>query len=536
MAKQVETTQTVSGDSSDNIIVVSLNPNDSSLIDITIDGVTQSYNINDKIVIDAKGGHDVVRVNPNVTVGLEIDGGSGNDRIIGGSGNDTILGGRGQDRINAGSGDDRVEAGRGIDYVNGGSGNDVLEGGRDNDVVYGGDGNDEIKGDAGKDYIEGGQGNDSINGGRGEDVISGGLGDDELDGGQNEDVVYGGQGQDTVTDSGINQVFAQSDDVIDGKGNQVTQVGLSGTPGSQSIRVQGTPEFQERVNADLDMLRSSPSGRQMLSALDQTGRTVTISQWNQDNGRAEPLDASGQPFPPFQGPASGGLPPVLQQDQNGNTIPGPSYDVRVQYNPSFNMSTVLQQSESVPATVLYHELSHAYNLATGTLQPGVYQDLVNPNNPDHQVIANAERQAVGLPTQGLPYDFDQDPATPNTFANPADLTENGLLNEQNRAPRGAYNLPPIVPTPGAPSTPVTLTSHSVDQVATDYFELIDKSIKTMPLPEVFRYAREAIQDLHPDLSESLLNSFEQAAAEQVFDIEPERNAVHATSSTLEIGV
>jgi Ca2+-binding RTX toxin-like protein len=58
-----------------------------------------------KVEIRAGGGDDTVVIDPDVKVGVTVDGGDGNDVIIGGGGDDKLSGGRGKDRISS-----RVEA------------------------------------------------------------------------------------------------------------------------------------------------------------------------------------------------------------------------------------------------------------------------------------------------------------------------------------------------------------------------------------------------------------------------------------------
>ena len=64
------------------------------------------------------------------------------------------------------------------------------------------------------------------------------------------------------------------------------------------------------------------------------------------------------------------------------------------------------------------------NGVNGSFQPGEY---TGPG-PDNGT-ANAERQAVGLETSAPAFDFDGDPATAPTTANPDHLTENGIREE-----------------------------------------------------------------------------------------------------------
>ena len=110
---------------------------------------------------------------------------------------------------------------------------------------------------------------------------------------------------------------------------------------------------------------------------------------------------------------------------------GPGVDTDIRYNPSFHMDAF-----PAPVVVLYHEMSHAYNFVNGSLQPGNYS---GPDAADRG-ISNSERQAVGLETTAPAFDFDGDPSTPSTTANPDHLTENGLRAELGLPDRPSYRL------------------------------------------------------------------------------------------------
>ena len=68
-----------------------------------------------------------------------------------------------------------------------------------------------------------------------------------------------------------------------------------------------------------------------------------------------------------------------------------------------------------PLVGLYHELIHALNAGTGSLQPG-----------KTGAIANAEFQAVGLPFSGIRWDNDGNPSTKPAARNITAFTENGF--------------------------------------------------------------------------------------------------------------
>ncbi len=381
-------------------------------LDVSVNGERYSVKLaqGQELTIRSGAGNDTINVDPDVKVNVVVEGGDGDD---------TITTGAGDDRVDGGAGDDTITTNAGRDDVFGSTGNDRISAGAGDDVVYGGDGDDSIAGGDGGDYLEGGKGRDTIDGDGGQDVISGGLDDDILRSGAGDDRVYTGAGTDTVDNAaGTDTVYAQqATDKIgaaDGARNTVINVALTGTPGTQGVRVEGSDAFRQRVEADIEMLRSSPNGRRMLAEFDAAaanGNTVTIRELaNEQNGFAR---------------SSGG------QIVNGR--PSPGSDVEISYNPSFHMAEF-----PAPVVVLYHEMSHAYNGVNGTFQPGRYS---GPDAQDRNAgVPNAERQAVGLETTARPFDFDGDPATPATTHNPIELTENGLRTEFGMPLRLHYAL------------------------------------------------------------------------------------------------
>jgi Ca2+-binding RTX toxin-like protein len=385
------------------------------------------------VTIRTNGGDDTIFVDESVTVNVTMAGGEGADTLTGGAGADIIEGGNGNDIIRGGGGND---------YVYGGTGDDTINGGNGNDVAYGGEGNDTIRGNAGTDYLEGGRGNDKLSGGIGNDILSGGLGDDAIESGAGNDTVYGGQGRDFVTNmGGSDRAFVQSntDSVTNRTGatTQVVNVDLNGSPGSRGLRIEGTPEFVERIEADIEMMRSSPTARNMLQRLDDAyvrslpagattgGNTVTIKELqNEQNGFAIPTLKPGGSFND------------RFLNANGTAGKGTNADIRL------NTSFVIPEFPA-PVVVLYHEMAHAYNDTSGTMQAGKYQQI-NGNDPANDRkdvgINNAERQAVGLPNDGVPFDWDNNSATPKTRDMPIEITENGLRRELGLPDRPSYRF------------------------------------------------------------------------------------------------
>lgn len=426
---------------------------------VDVDGKPQQLGRNDPylITIRAGDGNDTLLVSSNVRLNFTLEGGAGNDRIQGGAGND---------RIEAGDGDDNVNGGSGRDYINGSRGNDKLYGGAGHDTVYGGDGDDYIQGNAGEDYLEGGRGRDHVLGGAGHDVLSGGLDDDTLEGGAGNDKLYAGAGTDKLygnvaanrnpkRSTGSDTIYSQKGDTVGrDAGTTVVNVELTGTPGSRGVRIEGSPEFVERVEQDIEFLRSSPTGRQMLTEFDKAydssrdpksswwliggffndGNTVTIRELSEeDNGFAAPTDYTKTSLDPKTGQ------------------PGDGSDVIISYNTQLNQFPFRDPKNPAdawrdldPVVVLYHEMAHAYDDVYGVMQPYEMYQAKNPTDRDPRDVGvpNRERQAVGLENDGIPYDFDGDPKTPKTTANPHALTENGLRDELGRPRRPRYNIAP----------------------------------------------------------------------------------------------
>jgi Ca2+-binding RTX toxin-like protein len=342
-----------------------------------------------------------------------INGGAGDDKIDSEAGRDTVNAGAGDDRVRAGEGNDTVDGGEGDDYVDGATGHDTLRGSNGADTLYGGDGDDIVDGGAGKDYLDGYLGDDVISGGDGDDVISGGQGGDTLFGDQGNDIVYTGKGRDFVGDlDGTNTVYYQGEDSV--VVNQATRdnaksaiVEVADVP--DNIVIEGSPEFQARMRADLETLAASPTGQHMLKEIDKQGdgwrifggdNKLTIRELDIENGKG-----GGQ----FGGDGYAEINPAFHLDGDDGRVP--------------------------PIAVLYHELGHARAAMSDNWAGGEFHDDADPSNPDTG-INNAERQAVGLTI-----DHDNDPTTPAIIDpnTPAELTENAIRAEMGYGPREDYS-------------------------------------------------------------------------------------------------
>ena len=391
-------TTIVNTGSGDDVVDVFIDPMTGEQI-VVVNGTVYRLPADQRIVIRGGAGNDRIGVPKGTRVDVTILGGEGDDDIQGGDGNDAIYGLDGHDYIDAGAGDDRAAGGADRDYVNGQSGDDDVSGGEGDDTVYAGDGNDVVSGDNGNDYLEGGAGDDDVYGGAGDDTVSGGTGDDDLRGGGGDDVAYAGKGADTTDGgSGNDTSYSESGDTDTGS-ERVVAVQIKGVP--DFIKVDGSPEFQERVREDLELLASSPRGQQMLADFQHT------------------YDDSG-----FLGFGKKGL-TISEYPDNTNSTAEPSGE-------HINYSTRLDTIENgPPLVVLFHEMAHEYDFRHDQFD----SDLYNGDDPVDHGYRNGERTAVGLPI-----DDDDDPSTPERLQpnHPYDLTENGLREELGAPRRPHY--------------------------------------------------------------------------------------------------
>lgn len=393
------------------------------------DTINVAKGVTVRLELEGNDGDDNVEVEKESTTGHTIDGGAGNDTLKAGGGDDTIKGGAGNDKIEARAGKDTVEGGDGDDYINGSTGDDTLAGNAGNDVIYGGDGNDQVKGGAGNDYLEGSKGNDTIEGEDGKDILSGGIGDDTLKGGGGGDVIYTGAGKDNVSgEAGSNKIYAQKDDTVEKNSkdvrNTVVTVQLKGNPGGTGVVVSGSDEFKERVEADLEMLRSSPTGRKMLTSFDQAQKKssvgVTITETNDYNGYADWENRTDTTKPQ----------PFLTADGKKGTPNNATVSYNTSFMPIFEHSDGTS-TEFAPNIILFHEMAHANDFVRGTLRDGEYTGNDAVDNGANVL----ERVAVGLPI-----DHDGKSKTKERIdsKHSAGSTENGLRKEMNLEQRRHY--------------------------------------------------------------------------------------------------
>jgi hypothetical protein len=105
------------------------------------------------IVVDARGGADLILLAPQIDTDAELYGGAGDDLISGGNGDDRIYGEGGSDVLLGHGGNDRLDGGAGDDVLFGGLGNDLLLGGLGDDWLFGGPGLDVLDGGPGHNRL-----------------------------------------------------------------------------------------------------------------------------------------------------------------------------------------------------------------------------------------------------------------------------------------------------------------------------------------------------------------------------------------------
>lgn len=368
-----------------------------------------------ELVLHGGGGNDIITLPRDSRLRFTALGGEGADIITGGGGRDRLFGLGGEDVIKAGGGGDYVSGGAEADYLDGQGGDDRIFGGEGRDTLYGLGGDDHLSGGRDEDFLEGGAGNDVLSGGHGADVLSGGRGRDEISGGAGDDVSYGGLGEDR-TIGGTGRDTSHDDRRADGSTNEVN-VNLQIPADTEHITITGSPEFIERVRADLDLLRSSPTGQQLLANLSE--KYDDSGSWFFGLGRKS-LDI--RELVPADEHGGQGDPWYENSYANGSGNPHV-----IQYLPSID-----DFRGAPPVVVLQHEMGHAYDYINGSYDPDWMYEGADAQ--DHGIRV-AERQATGLPI-----DHDRDPSTPEIIdpRHPLATTENGLRDEMGLPTREHY--------------------------------------------------------------------------------------------------
>ncbi|MDQ4052111.1 MAG: M91 family zinc metallopeptidase [Actinomycetota bacterium] len=379
---------------------------------VIVNGEVHRFPAGQEITIRGGGGNDTIDVPSGMDIDLTIIGSEGDDKISGGEGDDTILGLDGDDQVDADDGNDRVSGGAGRDYLDGQQGDDTLDGGDGDDTVYGLDGDDTLIGGEGRDYLEGGDGDDDLRGRDGADILSGGNDDDVIRGGTGDDVSYAGRGEDTTYGgAGTDTAHNEHGDLNLGGVENTVRVEIPDT--TYFIKIEGSQDFVDRIEADIDMLRSSPAGQQMLENLQQ----------NHDDSGFLGMNKDSLTIREYHDPS----------DPNNSTASHSGNDYEININHRLDDLRIGGGTtvEGPPIAVLYHELAHVYDYANETSMDGDYHG----DDQDNQGTPNDERQAAGLPV-----DHDDDPSTPEIIDpdHPYQYTENGLRDEMGADHRDHY--------------------------------------------------------------------------------------------------
>ncbi len=394
------------------------------------------------LVIKTNGGNDKVIVENSVTNRLDIDGGDGDDYLQAGGGRSRVYGQGGNDFIQLGSG---------LGYAEGNDGDDTIKNGTGNAVIYGNNGNDRLyarPGAANKQtYMDGGNGNDMLFAGSGHTVLHGGNGDDQLVGadrttfytGKGNDRIWNNQPQDRIY-AGANDHFQRN------QGSTFTEVKPS-TAGTEAYKVprpkdstaQQDKDFRQRVDDDIEFLRSSPVGQQALTEMDK------LAASSNTHVRIRPAQSGGSYYE-FGSRELNNMTDKEFANVKGSNfgeitqgVPGSRADLATIY---YDRASVLENADrtntAVPMTALFHEMAHAYNGATGTFVAGKSTEYPKPG--ESHDIDNLEYQAIGIPNGGQAFDLDNDPSTPPTNTNPEPFTENSFNEEMGKPLRQFYKF------------------------------------------------------------------------------------------------
>ncbi len=386
---------TFMGTEGDDAYTVRRNPS-KGRVEVRNDNSGETFSIaSDQIAglqFDLRGGNDTLRFANTIGQALRIDLGDGDDKVrfdYGPTHSHEILGGRGDDDIDArggfaaltldgGEGDDSLRGGSQNDTIRGGGGNDSIWGGGGHDQIRGGAGNDSIWGESGHDQIYGQEGDDQIYGQDGEDFVHGGGGRDVLDGGRGMDAIYGDEtdwairaGQyftpgggvaddgeaDIIVRNGrdLGQLTAGSNDVDVRYDRSDTEAWLARNP---LFKINGSEEFRDRTIADLGAILTTNQGRGLLTDLSihlrERGTSLSFEEQEESGGR---YYTHG---------------PRITVGNHARRYPADG-------------------SNRAPLPVLFHELVHARQFASGEYDRG------STRLENGSVYANIEFEATGLP-------------------------------------------------------------------------------------------------------------------------------------------
>ncbi len=354
-------------------------------------------------IITDKGGNNTIRSNGgNDTITMQaapknkntVYAGKGDDVISVDNGQNAIYGEDGNDTINGGAGRDYIEGGHGHDRIFGNGGSDVIYGGRGNDYIEGGQGDDFINAGHGNDEVHGGQGNDVIFGLSGKDKLYGDEGEDTLVAGRGRDTLDGGEGFDTIRYSG--GLFGSDEVQGNTSEEDVRKLNPSHVPLNLLISPKESQAFKENMRDNLEAFTAIEPGQAMLHKLGTALHPVVLASTDDNNGYCQQMMPTGNA--------------IIRERANGDITfwrnVGSGSVVKI--NPSFiDFNSSDSWSEQNTMVIMAHELAHAYNNATGTMDNSIYREhsgervrlpgnSIGDARTAYGELVGAELQAVGL--------------------------------------------------------------------------------------------------------------------------------------------
>ncbi|WP_438869563.1 M91 family zinc metallopeptidase [Pseudomonas sp. L1(2025)] len=380
------------------------------------------------LFISSSGGDNTINIDPRAQIVVNISTG------------------KGKDCITAGGGHTLIDAGAGKDYIQLGSGTGIANGGDDDDILVAGEGHAIMSGDNGNDklyatqtastkrqiYLNGDNGDDELYAGAGINVLNGGLGNDTLVG-HRQTTFYTGAGKNTVYSySEQDKIHAQDTDTVHNIGNAPIEHVKHVDSGKHAFKIEGSPAFISKVENYLEQLRGSPSGQKLLQELDRlaikNGGRTTIKESSYD----------GLSYYQFKNSHTDKVPEEEHHKHNspefGYITNGKAGSVATHAEIGVDAAYFSLDINEPPLLQLYHQMVHAFNGGHGTVLPGSQPVIGADGKPveedgEPKTNLNVEYQAIGIPTDGTLYDFDNNPMTPPTATNPSPYTENDMRRE-----------------------------------------------------------------------------------------------------------
>ncbi len=180
------------------------------------------------------------------------------------------------------------------------------------------------------------------------------------------------------------------------------------------ITVVGGDEYKAKMEAKLAELKATPEGRELFEQIEKSGYPVRIKAPSEfEDGPSSRPDNPDNIY------------------ANSNGTPNKGCGATIRFDPSFT-SELWKTDNSAP--VLFHELIHAYNYATGTMQKGGQTVYDAKGNED--TVTFAELQAVGLKFNAPEITY---PDGVKRIGNPPEFTENAMRKRLGMELRDRYH-------------------------------------------------------------------------------------------------